>query len=579
MTPYLKKDIAQKVTQALQTCFPDLDDAGSYAEIALPKHVSMGDYATNCALKLAKVLGQAPIAIAETLAKELQNDESFAQVSAAAPGFVNMQLTDTFLAERLENAETAAAVSLGENRKVLVEYCSLNVAKPMNIGHIRNTIFGECTKRLFIEAGYDVVTDNHIGDWGTQFAKLILAIDLYGDKDKIIQDPIPEFNALYIKFHEMAEKDPALEDQARAIFQQHEDGDEEIHAKWQWIVDVNKTYIHKTLTDLGVHFDHEIGESFYIDRSRKMLDLAIEQGVAIRNSDGSLAVDFERFDIDLPSCLLQKKDGSTLYLTRDLATIEYRMEMWQPEKIVYVVADEQSLHFKQLFALARLMKLVPDTTELIHMNYGLFRLKEGKMSTRKGRIVTAEQLLEEALERAGNILKEKGVYDLPDIDTEKLQRDIAYGAVFYSDLSQNRSTPQLFDWDKILAFEGNSAPYLQYVHARTASVLRKADEAGYIVHTELTLPEQCLPEEHQLLLLLSQWGDVIASCLVDLRQNYLAEYLYNLAVAFNAFYAAARVLDAETDAQRSFRLGLVMRTKSAIAEGLHLMNIGAPERM
>lgn len=581
MTPYLKNDLAVLIAEVLEKLYPSLEKPVDYAEIALPKHASMGDYATSCGLKLAKILGKAPMAIAEEVAAALSQNPVFAEVQAAAPGFVNMRLTDAELLNRLSKDDGVSALAFGEGKKILLEYCSLNVAKPMHIGHLRNTIFGECMKRLLVEAGYDVTTVNHVGDWGTQFGKLIVAADLHGNNAEIETNPIEMFSKLYIEFHEAAEKDPTLEDRARDVFQRLEQGDAEIRAKWQWIVDVNKAYIQETMEDIGVHFDHEIGESFYIDASFEMVKLLEKKGIAHRNDDGSLAIDFEKHGYDLPSALLQKKDGSTLYLTRDIATIEYRLRTFAPQKIIYVVADEQTLHFRQLFALARIAAIAPKEVELIHMNYGLFSLKEGNMSSRKGRIVTARDLLDEALARAKLILEEKGVFQQSDIDAPTLQKSIAYGAVSYSVLAQNRSTAQVFDWDKILSFEGNSGPYLQYVHARTASVLRKAEEAGIMPHTagNLQLPEDLTIEEHQLLLLLSQWADVVTSCLVDLRQNYLAEYLYNLAAGFNAFYGAVRILDASTDEEKAFRLMLVSRTKTAIAEGLRLMNIQAPDRM
>ena len=580
MTPYVKNDIAAFVTEALGALYPALENASSYADIALPKHASMGDYATSCALKLAKVLGKPPVEIASAVAAELSKNPAFAHVEAAAPGFVNMRLQDKLLLERLAASEGSFALSLGTGKKILLEYCSLNVAKPMHIGHLRNTIFGECIKRLLVESGHEVVTVNHIGDWGTQFGKLIVAAGLYGDKAAIEANPVEEFTKLYVRFHDEAEKDPSLEDKARQTFQQLEQGDPEIRAQWQWIVNANKVYIKETMEDIGVRFDHEIGESFYIEASLEMVKRLEKSGICDRNEDGSLAINFERHGIDLPSALLQKKDGSTLYLTRDIATIDYRVKTFEPDSIVYVVADEQSLHFRQLFALARLAKIAPENVSLVHVNYGLFSLKEGNMSTRKGRVVTARDLLDEALERADAVLKEKGVYDLPEIDAPALKKAIAYGAVFYSDISQNRSTPQVFDWDKILSFEGNSAPYLQYVHARTVSVLRKAREANLATHSmmDMPLPETLADEEHQLLLQLNQWADVIASCLGDYRQNYLAEYLYNLASAFNAFYANQRVIDAP-ETERNFRLALVARTRGSIAEGLRLMNIDAPERM
>lgn len=567
----LKKIVANSVSQALSKAFDSLEAPESFVEISMPKHADFGDFSTNSAMKLSKVVGKAPMDIAQRIVEVLAEDPMFTKVEAMQPGFVNMTLSETFLSKAILDASNFEKFE-PNGECVIVEYCSLNVAKHLHVGHLRNIACGEATNRIFDWCGYDVASIDHVGDWGTQFGKIILAFLKWGNKEQVEKSPVDELNNLYVRFHEEVEKNPALEDEAREVFKQLEQGNTEYHDLWKWIVDINQSYTNQILDDLNVTVEEHLGESFYTDKMDAVLVEMEEKGLLTHNQDGSVAVDFESLGVALPSCLVKKKDGSTLYHTRDLATVKYRLEHYVPNRIMYVVGDDQSLHFRQLFAMVRLLGWAPEV-ELLHMNYGLVVLPEGKMSTRKGKTITAKEVLDEAKERAKGILNEKNVAD-KDIDFDLLVKQIAYGAITYSCLSISTTSNLIFDWDKILTFEGNSAPYLQYVYARTSSLLRKVET----IQTPDSMETLLSKEEHQLMVKLLQFKDTLEAALPEIRLNFLAQYLYELAGDFNSFYSKVRVLESE-GAEREQRVFLVAKTKEVMEKGLYLLNIAAPERM
>ncbi len=568
----VKNTIREAVITGAVAAFPEVENIESQIDISLPKHPDFGDFSTNLAMKLSKQLKLPPLEIAQRLVETLQKNTIFAHVEAMVPGFVNMKLASDVLFTFLKDDSLFNRKQVDQQDNIIVEYCSLNVAKHLHIGHLRNIACGEATHRIFSWMGYNVSSIDHVGDWGTQFGKIILAVMKWGNKEQIEMSPVDELNSLYVRFHDEVETHPELEDEAREVFKQLEAGNTEYYDLWKWIVDINQAYTNTILDDLNVTVEEHLGESFYTDKMDVVLEEMEQKGLLTHNEDGSLAVDFEKFGIALPSCLVRKKDGATLYHTRDLATMRYRLEHYQPKRIIYVVADDQSLHFKQLFAMVRLLGWGSDV-ELTHMNYGLVILPEGKMSTRKGRAVTAVEVLTEAKERAKNILMEKNVAE-KDIDMDLLTKQIAYGALTYSSLSISTSSNLIFEWDKILTFEGNSAPYLQYVYARASSLLQKAGD----VHTPSTLPEELMQEERTLMLKLSQFVDTLEALMPELRINFLTQYLYELAGDFNAFYNKVRVLEATGD-ERTFKVYLVYRTREVIEKGLYLLNIAAPSKM
>ncbi len=570
--------LTKEVFLAVKSTYPDFDLQGEMVTISSPKHENFGDFATNIAMRLTKELGKAPMDIANEICVELSRSSIVKKCEAVAPGFINIFLEESFVLDILRNDEAFAPLEIGKGTKIVFEYVSLNVAKPMHIGHLCNAIFGEALVRVLRFTGYDVTSDDHVGDFGTQFGKLICAIDLWGNKAEIEKSPIEEFTRLYIEFHVKEKEDPTLIEMARDMNKKLEDGDSVALAKWQWIVDTNRPYFEEVLEDLGVHFDTHLGESFYLPMMPKIVEELVEKKIAMVNEDGSIAVVFEDHGISLPSCLIQKGNGGSLYHTRDLATIRYRLDEYNPKKIVYVVADQQSLHFQQLFEIIKMLEW-GENVEFTHLSYGMTRLPEGSMSTREGTLITARSVLDEALERADVILKEKGVYEDPEIDPLLLKRQIAYGAISYFYLAQNKNSTFVFDWDKVITFEGNSAPYIQYVHARASSLLRKVDEENVAAVIDFEDGGEFAGSEHQLMMQLVKFQDAVTAVSQTYAQNILAEYVYSLAGRFNSFYSECKVLSEVDDSLRMRRLLLVKRTQEVLKKGLELLNIAAPERM
>ena len=568
----LKKDITETVHLLWQDALAD--DA---IEVTAPRMKEHGDYASNVAMKLTKLVNKAPMDIATEVACILTKKEYVEKAEAVAPGFINIKFKEIFLLQELQRDEYVSPMKKHAGELIVLEYGSLNMGKPATIGHLLNMVHGEAMKRILRWYGFDVHAVDHVGDWGTQFGKLLYAMETWGDETKIKAHPIDELVKLYVHFHDEAEKDPTLEDKGREYAKRLEDGDPELKKKWRWMITMNMEENMKLYEELDVSFDSQKGESEYIPMIPHMVELLLEKGIAEKNEDGSVAVVFEKHNINLPSCLILKKDGSSLYHARDIATAHFRQEAFHPKKIIHVVAEEQNLYFRQLFAILNLLGWSKET-EWIHMSYGLFSLKEGKISTRKGRVIYAEEVVKEGRERAMQILKERGVGKDPEIDIHELCETIALGSIFYANLSQNRSTSQIFDWNKALSFEGNSAPYLQYVYARASSVMRKAKDenaSGGTWNSTLHLEDK----EREVVLKILQFNEAVETSIPDLRSNFLAQYLYELSATFNAFYTQCAILHNDNMEVQAFRLYLVEKTREVMKKGLDLLNIKVPEKM
>lgn len=562
----ISQDIQKILRDAIEKEFPEakLDEI----VVSVPKHKNMGDLATPVAMQLAKMLKHAPMGIAQRIAERLQDEQMISKVESVAPGFLNLTLSDKYLCRALEMHSPQEQKSYGGGEKILLEYAALNVAKHAHVGHIRNIAIGESLNRIFRHMGYEVTTVNHVGDWGTQFGKVIYAFEHWGNRQEVEKDPIDALNSLYVEFHKRAHEDPSLEAEARSISLALEKGDEKYMKIWRWIVDINVVAMDEMLQGIGVNFDEHKGESFYLDKMDASLDKMEKKGLLTHNEDGSVAVNFEEHGINLPSCLVKRRDGATLYLTRDIATVEYRVKEYGAKRIIYVVGDEQSLHFKQLFAICHLLELDKDA-ELCHVNYGLITLPEGKMSTRKGTVVRAEDVFNESVVRAKKILEDR--YGTSD---ENMAKDLGYGALFYSMLSIQAQSVLTFRWDDVLSFEGNSAPYLQYVHARACSLL---DKAKYTWDDNGTTGE-LFAQERELYIHLVRFDEVLENVLAEYKPNHLCLYLYELASLFNTLYNSVRILDAKEGDKRRLLL-LTQRVQETMQKGLWLLNIAAPRRM
>lgn len=486
--PLLKDQLAQILTDTVNKMMQEEQPADQpgivqKAEIEVPNESNHGDYSSNVALKLGKRLAKSPRQLAEEIIAALPKFEFIEKIEIAGPGFINFHLSSKHLQQELDKIikqkSSFGRLNIGQNQKLLVEYSSPNIAKPLGAHHLLTTIIGQVLADLLKFAGYDVVKLNWLGDWGTQFGKLIYAYKQWGDAEIVKKDPLNELLKLYVKFHQQEEIDPSLEDKGREEFKKLEEGDEESMKLWQWIKDLSIEAVEKIYNQLGVKFDEYLGEQMYLNSAKNLIEEGKQRGIIIEGEKGALIVPFE--DEKMPPLMMQKADGTTLYASRDLASEKDRMERFKPAKCIHVVDVAQSLHFKQLFETVRKFGFVEknedgtEGTELIHISFGRMNLPEGKMSTRRGEIIILEEMIKEAVERSSKMITEKS-HDLTQLEQESIAEKMAVSAIKYNIISQNRETNMTFDWDKILSLEGNSGPYLQYACARALSILRKFKE-------------------------------------------------------------------------------------------------------
>jgi len=570
----LKEKVRLIIKQAIIKTFPK--PLNIEPKVEYPKSKEHGDYATNIAMQLAKDLGENPRKIAEKLIKNINEENFIKSVEIAGPGFINIFISDEYLKGEidfvLEQKENYGKSEIGEGKTILVEYSSPNIAKPLGVHHLITTILGQSLCNLYKYLGFNAISLNYLGDWGTQFGKLITAYKKWGDKEIIEKDPIKELLKLYIKFHEEAEKDQLLEDEARREFRIFEEGDTKNKKIWKWFVKVSLIDVQKTYDFLGgIHFDNMDGESFFEDKLAEMLKDGKERGIFVEGKEGSYIVEYE--DPNIPPFLVQKKDGATLYSTRDFAALKYRISNWQPLKIIYVVGSAQILHFKQLFTGAKRFPWYHG--EATHVWFGRMSMKDKKLSTRKGNVVLLDEVLKEGVKRAKTIIKEKSKI-VKNIN--ELAKKLGIGAIKYNILSQNRTSNITFDWDIMLSLDGNSAPYLQYSYARAKSIIRKADEewteSGAKKDTKETKEKI-----HALIREIPKFSENIMIAAQEYKPNILSNYLFRLAQEFNSFYNAVSVNKAETEEDKEFRLKLVKATSQILKNGLALLGIDIVEEM
>lgn len=546
------------------------------AESAVPTgNAAHGDYQSNHAFRLAKARKMNPRALAEAIRAALPAHPAVSRVEVAGPGFLNFFLDDGWLAghvaAQVQDALGGVA-QVGAGQTVVIDYSSPNVAKRMHVGHMRTTIIGSALDRMHRAAGYTVVADNHIGDWGTQFGKLIIAWRSWLDQAAFDEDPIGELERLYVLFHERTT--PELEDRARAETAKLQQGDPDNRALWQHFIEVSLQEFNAVYDRLGVSFDVVLGESFYNDDLPGIVDDLLAAGVAVQ-SEGAVVVKFDESHgkgLDDTVLVVRKVDGAFLYGTTDLATLRYRIRTWSPVRIVYVTDTRQQLHFRQVFAIARRMGWTGP--ELVHTWFGMLKLPEGMMSTRKGNVIRLVDLLDEAARRARAVVDDKSP-ELPEDERAAIAEAVGMGAVRYADLSQNPQSDVTFDWDRMLSLDGNTAPYLMYSYARCRSIQRK----GGIEAADVDGLGTSHAHERDLLMLLARVPEVVVVALESSRPNLLCDHLFGLANAFNRFYYELPVLGAETDALRRSRLALVEATARVLERGLGLLGVPALARM
>ena len=569
-----KKEIAEIIAKNLE----GLTEDEIKSMIEIPQDQSMGDYAFPC-FRLAKTMRKAPNLIAAELAEKLQGEKIFSEVSPVN-AYVNMfvsreEMMKSTVSEVLEEKENFGRSDIGGNKKVIVEFSSPNIAKPFHIGHIRSTVIGNSLSKIYDALGYDVFKINHLGDYGTQFGKMICAYRRWGNREDVINSPIKTLLGYYTKFHVEVEEHPELEDEARAIFTKLEQGSKEEVELWQWFREESLKEFQRVYDMLGIEFDSYNGESFYSDKMPRFEKELSDKGL-LQESKGAQVVDLEEYK--LGTALIKKSDGSSLYITRDIAAAVYRKENYDFYKNIYVVATQQNLHFQQLFKILELMGY-DWANQCVHVPFGMVRLEEGTMSTRHGRVVFLEDVLNGAIEKTREIIEEKN----PNIENlEEITSQVGIGAVVFNELSNNRIKDYTFKWDQILNFDGETGPYVQYTHARCASLLRKAGEdivakAQDPKNVDFALLSKS-DSAYELTKLIYAFPGVVEQAGEKYEPSIITRHIIDIAQCFNKFYHDEHII-VDDEVEKISKIALVIATKRVIATGIVLLGMKAPERM
>ena len=561
-----KEELVNKLSQLVELGPEEIEEL-----LEVPPEPDMGDLAFPC-FKLAKIKKKSPADIALDLERDINalKSEYFEAVKAVGPYlnvfFSKEKLAEVTVKKVIDEGEKYGSSDEGEGKTVVIDFSSPNIAKPFGVGHLRSTVIGNALYNIYEKLGYEVIGINHLGDWGTQFGKLISAYLKWGDEEKLNEDPIDYLYSLYTRYHQEEENSPELEEEGREWFRRLENNDEKAVSLWEKFKDLSIEEFKRIYERLGVSFDIYRGEAYY----NKFLDetiTEIERSEVSRYSEGALVVDLGE---DIPPCLLKKRDGATLYATRDICAAIKRYEEYKFDKCLYVVGDDQKLHFRQVFE--TLEKLGYEFASLCeHIPFGLIRFKDGKMSTRAGNIIFLEDVLDKASALALEIIKEKN----PNLENkEEISEMVGVGAVIFGDLSNDRVKEVTFDWEKILDFNGETAPYLQYTHARICSVLRRAEKDRIINNLNILTGEY----EQEVIKKLASYEENIRRAKELNKPHILARYLLDLARVYNRFYNKCPILNEKEDTMEA-RLALCEGVRQVLKDGLSIMGIKAPKAM
>jgi len=562
-------DFKNEVVKLLSSKITDLTQDEILDAIEVPKNTSMGDFAFPC-FKLAKTFRKAPNMIAAEIAGSLESDAF--EIIAPVAAYINFTIDKAAYAKHvvekvIDLGDDYGHQAIGQDKTVIVEFSSVNIAKVMHIGHIRSAMIGNALSRIYDALDYNVVRINHLGDYGTQFGKMIEAYKLWGDKEIVEKNPVDELVKLYVKFHVEAEKNPALDDKAREWFMKLEQGDEEALQLWQWMKDFSMIEFNRVYDLLDCEFDSFDGESFYSDKMPAILDELREKKI-VKKDAGAEIVDLEEYG--MPPSLITKSDGSSLYVTRDIAAAVYRKNHYDFYKNVYVVGAPQQLHFKQWMQIVKLMGHEwADDCE--HVKFGMVAMEDGKMSTREGRVVKLEDVLVKAKESIKAIIEEKN----PDLaNKDEVARQVGVGAVVFQELFHNRIKDYVFSWEKMLSAEGESGPYVQYAHARACSLIKNIEVGDTAVDYSILKDDASMEVIRQL----SKYEVTIQDAARKYEPSIITRYVTSLAQMFNSFYNANRISDQTPEIQAA-RIALVKAVKITIKNALHLITIEAPEQL
>ncbi len=562
-----KQIITEKLSKII-----DIDSAEIEDMLEVPAKSEMGDFALPC-FKLSKILRKAPNMISDMLADQFESDENFEEIKSVN-GYLNFYLNKRnssaqVLNKILSEGENYSKNKMGNNKTICLDYSSINIAKPMHIGHLSTTVIGNALNHIYKHLGYNTISINHLGDWGTQFGKLIVGYKLYSSKEQVEKDGIAELTRIYVKYHKDAEENESMDDDARAWFKKIEDGDKEALELFDYFKNITLEEVSKVYNMLDIKFDSYNGEAFYQDKMAPVIAELEEKSLLVEDQ-GAKVVMLDEYS--MPPCMILKKDGASLYATRDIAAAQYRKDTYDFDKCLYVTAYQQDLHFKQFFKVIELMGK-EYYKDLIHVNYGWVSMAEGAMSTRKGNVIELKDLLEKAIEKSRQIIEEKNS-QLENKD--EVAQIVGIGSVIFTALKNNRIKDIVFSWDSALSFEGETSPYVQYTHARCCSVLAKSQIAldGNVDYS--TLDNQ---DANKVITLLRDFPDVIINAAEKYEPSLITRYVIEIAKAFNKFYFEHRIIDDDGEEKVRARLILTQCTKQIIKTALYLIGVKSPEKM
>lgn len=564
-----KQIIAEKISKATE-----ISENEIYSYIEIPPNSEMGDYAFPC-FKLAKSLKKAPPVIAGELKEKIELDENIEKVEMAG-GYLNfyinkLKLAETVLTEIDEKGEKYGATNIGKDQNVIVEFSSPNIAKPFHIGHLRNTVIGNALYNIYKFLGYNVTGINHLGDYGTQFGKMIEGYKRWGNEYNFEEKPIDKFMDLYVRINDLCKENEEVLNAARENFKKIEEGEPEYLKLWNWFKDLSLKEFQRIYDLLDVKFDSLNGEAFYSDKMDEVVNI-LENKKVLKDSEGAKIVDLEEKGLGV--CMIKKSDGSSIYATRDLAAILYRARTYDFDKCLYVVAYEQNLHFKQIFEVAKYLDLPQKCMDgLEHVAYGMVRLKSGKMSTREGNVIKVDELLQESIDRVRKIIEEKNP-NMENKDDEATK--IGIGAIIYSNLSSTIIKDLVFDWDLALNFNGESGPYIQYVYVRTKSVLEKAGNIPSLNDVKFELLQD--KESINILTKLYNFEGILKNVVEKNEPSILARYLVDLSSAYSNFYNENKIIDDDVNIKNA-RVYLSKAVGEVLKAGAGLLGIKMPNRM
>ena len=564
-----KQIIAEQISKTININEKELE---SYIET--PKDSKNGDYAFPC-FRLAKELRKAPPVIANEIKEKIETVEEIEKIEVAG-GYLNFFINKSILAkevlEEISKNEQYGKSEIGKEKNIVIDYSAPNIAKPFHIGHLRSTVIGGALYNIYKYLGYNVTGVNHLGDYGTQFGKLIEGYKMWGKEYDIEKDPINELTKIYIRINAACKNDEQILENCRNNFKKLEDGDSYCVEIWKKFRELSLQEFQKVYDLLGSKFDSWNGESFYSDKMPEVIEILEKTGKLIE-SQGAKIIDLEDKGINTP-CIIEKSNGSTTYATRDLAAILYRARTYDFDKALYVTSYEQVLHFKQVFEVAKLLGLDEKYTKgLEHVSFGMVLLPEGKISTREGNIIKLEDLLNEAISRAKEIIEQKN----PDLENkEEVSKKVGIGAVIFNDMSSSRIKDEVFDWNTILNFQGETGPYIQYTYVRTKSVLEKA---GYLPKIDEIKIEKLVDEYSLTILkLIYNFEDVLIQVTDKNEPSILARYLIDLAKAYSSFYNENKIIVEDKNVQNA-RVYLTYATSEVLKQGANLLGIQMPEKM